>query len=189
MKSKLFSSPEKSAPSGGRRCAFRISFLAAIGGAVLVTLIAGCGWHLRGQRELAFETVYVQAPETSLFATELRRAIRGGTQARVVDKTADAQITLQIIGETRTKDILSLTTGGRVAEFALNYRVIFRVYTKSGELMAPSDITLRRAITFNDSQVLARESEEALLYRDMQNDAVQQVLRRLQSVQLEKHEG
>ena len=40
-------------------------------------------------------------------------------------------------------------------------------------------IELRRDITFNDNQTLAKESEELLLYRDMQVDAVQQIIRRM----------
>jgi LPS-assembly lipoprotein len=34
-------------------------------------------------------------------------------------------------------------------------------------------------MTYNDAQVIAKENEEALLYRDMQTDMVQQILRRL----------
>ena len=36
--------------------------------------------------------------------------------------------------------------------------------------------------SFNDQDQLSKESEEALLYRDMQSDAVQQLVRRLQAV-------
>jgi LPS-assembly lipoprotein len=50
---------------------------------------------------------------------------------------------------------------------------------KGGQLLAPTEITLRRNLAFNEQQVLAKESEEALLYRDMQSDLVQQILRRL----------
>jgi LPS-assembly lipoprotein len=41
---------------------------------------------------------------------------------------------------------------------------------------------LRRDYSFNDQEQLSKESEEALLYRDMQTDAVQQLLRRLQAI-------
>ena len=42
---------------------------------------------------------------------------------------------------------------------------------------------LTRDISFND-QVLAKEAEEVLLYRDMQTDMVQQIVRRLSAAQL-----
>jgi LPS-assembly lipoprotein len=55
------------------------------------------------------------------------------------------------------------------------------VYDKEKkDLIAPSDILLRRDLTYSDTDVLGKEQEEALLYRDMQNDAVQQLVRRLE---------
>ena len=65
-------------------------------------------------------------------------------------------------------------------EFQLIYRVSYRVHDGKGrEFIPPGDVVLRRDITYNDSQVLAKEQEEILLVRDMQSDAVQQLLRRL----------
>ncbi|WP_416142349.1 LPS assembly lipoprotein LptE, partial [Hydrogenophaga sp.] len=48
----------------------------------------------------------------------------------------------------------------------------------------PSQIVLRRDITYNDNLVLSKEAEEALLWRDIQNDLVQQILRRLAAAKL-----
>jgi len=38
---------------------------------------------------------------------------------------------------------------------------------------------LSRDVTFNDTEILAKEAEEQLLFRDMQADMVQQIIRRL----------
>ena len=43
------------------------------------------------------------------------------------------------------------------------------------------EIVIRRSYTFNESEVLAREAEEAKLLKEMQTDAVQQIMRRLQA--------
>lgn len=48
--------------------------------------------------------------------------------------------------------------------------------------MTITKITQQRDITFNESAALAKEAEEILLYRDMQNDIVQQMLRRLAAI-------
>ena len=62
---------------------------------------------------------------------------------------------------------------------------MFRVRDAAGaELLGPTEINLRRPITFNETQVLAKESEEVLLYRDMQTDLVQQVMRRLVAIKV-----
>jgi LPS-assembly lipoprotein len=36
---------------------------------------------------------------------------------------------------------------------------------------------------FNDSEVLTKELEEAVLYKDMDKDVVRQIIRRLEAVQ------
>jgi LPS-assembly lipoprotein len=87
---------------------------------------------------------------------------------------------MEFTREERQKVILSLTATGRVREFQLRYIVGFRVVGNKGQDYVPqSTIELTRDVTFNDAEVLAKESEEQLLYRDMQNDMVQQIMRRL----------
>jgi LPS-assembly lipoprotein len=113
---------------------------------------------------------------------DLQRAIRP-TRTKVTDKAQEAEAVLQILNESREKRILTLSSAGRVNEFRLLYRVDFKVIDKAGrELLKPQQVELRRDITFNDSQTLAKESEEALLYRDMQADAVQQIFRRMSAI-------
>ena len=76
--------------------------------------------------------------------------------------------------------ILSFNTQGLVREYQLRYRVGFRVADAKGRVYVPtSEITLTRDVSFSEGQVLAKEAEEQLLYRDMQSDMVQQILRQL----------
>ncbi|HSH06615.1 MAG TPA: LPS assembly lipoprotein LptE, partial [Burkholderiales bacterium] len=87
---------------------------------------------------------------------------------------------LEFSEETREKEILSLTGGGRVREFRLHYSVQYRVHDAKGrDYVAPTTLRQVRTILYNDSVVLAKESEEQLLYRDMQTDMVQQIMRQL----------
>lgn len=150
---------------------------------VAALLLAACGFQLRGQTTLPFATLYV--PGSSALAVELKRNIASGTQTKLLDRPDQAQAQLVVANEQREKVILSLNTAGRVREFQLRYKIAFRVIdTKGREYLPLNEITLTRDISFNDSQVLAKESEEALLYRDMQTDMVQQVLRRLAAARL-----
>jgi LPS-assembly lipoprotein len=118
-----------------------------------------------------------------LFATQLKRVVTSGSRTEIVEDPKAAQATLQLVFEQREKEILSLSGGGRVREFQLRYRVRYRVVDNTQREVVPtSEILLRRDFSFNDQEALSKESEEALLYRDMQTDAVQQLLRRLQVV-------
>ena len=65
-------------------------------------------------------------------------------------------------------------------EYDLRYRVSVGAYDKELAYWLPTaDVTLDRVMTYDDSQVLAKEQEQAVLYKDMRTDAVAQVLRRL----------
>jgi LPS-assembly lipoprotein len=148
-------------------------------------LVAACGFQLRGVAELPFESIYVQAAPKSLLAQEIMRAVRSGSSTRVAEKPDTAEVTLQIITERQERQILSLTGGGRVAEYQLRYRVMFRLTDmKKREYIPASEIVLSRDYAYRDDQVLSKESEEALLYRDMRSDAVRQLVRRLQVARL-----
>ncbi|MDH4190634.1 MAG: LPS assembly lipoprotein LptE [Betaproteobacteria bacterium] len=153
----------------------------ALAGVVFAVLLtsAGCGFQLRGTANLPFESLYIPSPGSGI-ALELKRNIQAGTGTRVVDSATQARAVLEFTSETREKDILSLTGGGRVREFRLRYRVGFRVYDPSGTALVPdSSIELTREMTFNDAAILPKEAEEQLLYRDMQADMAQQIVRRL----------
>ena len=147
---------------------------------VLGLATAACGFQLRGQAKLPFETLYVAIPEISPLGIELKRNIIAGTHTRVVNDPAQAQAILDLVSEERGKSILSFDTAGRVREFQLRYRLSFRVRDARGRDYLPqSEIRVTRDISFDDAQVLSKESEEQLLFRDMQSDMVQQILRRL----------
>lgn len=146
----------------------------------LVLALAACGFQLRGTAELPFDTLYMPPATGGGIALDLKRNIQSGTRTTVVDDPNAAQALLEFTQEQREKIILSLAATGRVREFQLRYRVGFRVHDgKGGDFLPPSTVQLTREVTFNDTEVLAKESEEQLLYRDMQSDMVQQIIRRL----------
>jgi LPS-assembly lipoprotein len=117
---------------------------------------------------------------TAGMALELKRNIEAGSRARVVDDPKLADAVIQFTEEAKQKEILSLTGTGRVREFQLRYRIGWRVHDgKGGEYVPQNTIQLTRDVTFNDAEILAKEQEEQLLFRDMQNDMVQQIMRRL----------
>lgn len=106
---------------------------------------------------------------------------------QIVDNAADAQAILQVVGNQREKVIFSLTSAGRVSGYTLRYRFVFRVHDGKGHDFIPqNEIVLIREMTYSDAQVLAKEVEEQTLYRDMQHDMAQQVMRRLAAAKMEK---
>lgn len=157
----------------------RTSLLLAL---VVAAALAGCGFQLRGQANYAFQTVYVNAPAYAPFATELRRAVAGAGTATVSTTASGAQVVIEISEVADDKQVLSLSPGGRVQEYALAKIVRFRVRDNEGrEWLKPDEIVVRRTYTYDDTERLAREIQEQRLLRDMQSDAVAQIVRRLQA--------
>ena len=152
---------------------------------VVLALLSGlvaCGFHLRGEAQYAFETLYLNSPPAQPLTTELRRSLEGIGSAKLVASPEQAQAILDVTAVENNKQILSLSIGGKVAEYLLTKRVLFRVRDAAGNDWLPtSELLVRRTYTYNDTEALAKEAQEQRLWREMQDDAVAQLVRRLQS--------
>jgi LPS-assembly lipoprotein len=158
--------------------ASRASLTAAL--IIVAAISASCGFQLRGQAAIPYKTLFIETSGYSQFANDLERAIRFGSETKLAGSRDEAHAILRILGEVQERRILSLSSGGRVREFELHYRVAYRLIDHAGsDLAPPGEIDQRRNMTYDDTEVLAKESEEQLLYRDMKKDAVQQMMRRL----------
>lgn len=166
----------RSAPP--RRPATRRRLLRAAAGAGLAALSAGCGFHLRGSIPMPFNTLYLPAGNTSM-AADLRRAF-ANTNARLVDKPADAEARFETLLDTKEKEILAFSSTGTPREYQLRLRYRFRLIdAQQDEWIEPTEIVLRRSVTTSDAQLLAKQQEDVILFQEMQSDLVQQLLRRL----------
>lgn len=143
--------------------------------------VAGCGFKLRGSQNYGFERIAVLPNPGGPLLTELRRSLANAVTVLPAEAPlSQAQVVLDLLQEQREKIVVGVNASGQVREFQLRLRVRFKLRTPQGqELIGPSDISQQRDISFNESAVLAKEAEEGLMYRDMQSDIVQQLLRRL----------
>lgn len=157
-------------------------------GAAFALSLAACGFQLRGSQTLPIERLYLALPVNSPIGAEITRVIRSSTNASVVQNRKEAQAIMELLGEQREREVLSINPQGRAREYQLRLRTTFRVIDQEGvELIAPTSLIARRDISFNESELLAKESEEGLLYRDMQSDLVRQIVNRLQGIKLSGH--
>jgi LPS-assembly lipoprotein len=144
----------------------------------LASIIAGCGFQLRGQAALPFSAAHVTASDTSNVATALRRTL--SSQQKLAATREAAPVRIKLERETYSKDILALSSGGKVREYRLEYRVQLSVFDAAGKtLVEPTEINLSNDFSYSDEQVLAKAAEEASLNRVMEQDALRQILRRL----------
>ena len=157
------------------RSLLRVSF-----SVLLVTLVAACGFQLRGGYTLPYESLYIAVPDYSVIGAGLKRAIRATGSTRLTDVAKEAQAIFLPTKEAKDSVILSLSSAGRVREKRLRYRYGYRIVDSQGrDLVLPGMVELTRDVTYADSDILAKTQEEELLWRDMESDLVQQLMRRL----------
>ncbi|MFC5496392.1 LPS assembly lipoprotein LptE [Caenimonas terrae] len=144
--------------------------------------LAACGFKLRGAPDFVFKSIAIGTAETSTLGNELKRSIASGGAVAVVPVDR-AEVVLDVTQDQREKVVVGVNASGQVREFQLRIRFKFRLRTPAGkELIPETELLQQRDISFNESAVLSKEAEENLLYRDMQTDIVQQLMRRLAAV-------
>jgi LPS-assembly lipoprotein len=164
--------------SSRRRLLVGVPALAAM------SALAGCGFQLRRPPELTFQSIALTgfAPRSPL-AEELRRQLL--LQVRVLDVPDKAQVVLHAIEDQRERSVVASTSAAQVRELQLRLKLNFRAHTPGGrELIARSELLLQRDMSYSENAALAKEFEEAELFRELQADLVGQVLRRLAAVRV-----
>ncbi|MCU0943457.1 MAG: LPS assembly lipoprotein LptE [Hydrogenophaga sp.] len=144
--------------------------------------LTGCGFQLRQAPKFAFDSLRLMGNETLPVSQALRRelALNG---LRVVNGAQAAPVTLVVLLDQRERAVVGQTAAGQVRELQLRTRFRFRLQTGDERILIDdTELLLERDLSFNETQVLAKDAEELLLYRDMTNDIVQQVLRRIAAV-------
>ena len=159
---------------------------AALWGCFVVMGLSGCGFQLRQSAQLPFKTLFLILPRQSALSTELRRTLATQADLKVLTETPDmaaAEVVLDVMAETRERVVVGLNASGQVRELQLRLRVKFRLRTPQGKVLIPEvELQQQRDLSFLESAALAKEIEENMMYRDMQIDIVQQILRRLAAV-------
>jgi LPS-assembly lipoprotein len=150
--------------------------------ALLLGTLASCGFALRGSYELPYNTIRITSTGNSVVAGLIRRDL-ADSKTKVVAAAAPADAALTIIEERRDRQILSLSGAGRVREYELRMKVSYQFVDGKGQVIIPtSEILLKRTFAYDDTRVIAKQQEEAMLYQDMERDATGQILRRMIAV-------
>ena len=135
----------------------------------LILMISACGFQLRGDIQANFDSISISGG-TSSFNKTLQRKFR---QAGIPIKSAsEAEKIVEIIKNTFTRTILTLTGTGAVSEYQLDYVVTYRFKSKDGPWNLPVTIEASRNYTYDDSDILAKDEEEKRLVSGMEDQLI-----------------
>jgi LPS-assembly lipoprotein len=170
-----------------RQCLHKLSLGLTAGVAVMASsALSGCGFALRQPSQFAFKTVYLTLPANSALGTEMRRSLLSTGQLVVVKESAEmlkSDVVLDIFAEERQRVVVGVNASGQVRDQQLRLRIRFRLRTPAGKAVIPDvELFQQRDLSYNETAALSKEIEEATMYRDMQTDIVQQIMRRLGAV-------
>jgi LPS-assembly lipoprotein len=158
--------------------------------ALLMTLMSGCGFSLRGSTpasQISFDSVYLDTTKGTALERELRRSILSLGNTAIATEQKTAAVTLRVLSEVQEKKILTLNATGQVREFSLIYRIQFEFADKNNKkLLKPNELALQAFLSYSESQALAKETEERMTYDDLRRDAVSQIMRQLSRIKPEQ---
>lgn len=158
----------------------RLFLLTLAGG--LAGGLGACGFDLRQPARVSFSSIaLVGFARRSPLAEELKRQLQ--KQVAVLDAPDKADVVLQALDDVREKSVVASTAAAQVRELQLRLKFNFRARTPGGrELISRAELLVQRDLSYSETAALAKEHEEAELFREMQSDIVAQVLRRLAAV-------
>lgn len=151
--------------------------------------VSSCGFKLRGSFDFIFKSLLILAEQGSVVARSVKSSLDSDNKVQVtlnqvfVEGSSQNEAVLTILSERREKSITALSSSGQITEFQLRFRVVYDVRNSNGKIINPeTQIVAQRDFSYNETQALGKQAEEALLYRDLEDDVVQQLLRRLSSI-------
>jgi LPS-assembly lipoprotein len=152
----------------------------------MTILLASCGFQLRGDPEVGIKKLYISSVGGSQVMAEIKRSLATGP-TRIVLTAPEGQAHLHILQETREKIVSTVTGEGRVYEFQLRLAVRYELLVPGREepVIAPTELSTRRLITYSQNAPTAKDTEEQLLYKDMQKDLARQILLHVASMKAE----
>jgi LPS-assembly lipoprotein len=148
---------------------------------IVVALVTGCGFKLRGQLPLPeqLQVITVQGTDREV-REEMIDALRA-TGAEVVDEGSEAAV-LDLYRVEFTRNVRTIDTRGKVTGYVLRYDVSYRVTNPEGEELRSTTMALQRDYNFDPEQVLQAEREEDSLREDMIEELTQRIMRQLVTI-------
>lgn len=151
---------------------------------VLVTLLAGCGWRLQGSTKLSpvMATTYIETDDRfTAFNRALRDSLRA-SGARLAASAKDATAVVRIIKDESGQRVLTVSGRNTAEEYEVFYTIEYSVNGRTEELIPKQKLELTRDYSYDETAVLAKQREQAILREALARDLAGLVVRRLASL-------
>jgi LPS-assembly lipoprotein len=150
---------------------------------LLIVSVGACGWHLRGSFDLSLDTIYIDGSANSEVRKRIEERLKRKKTVNVVSDPRDAGISLKILKENLEKKHSIISSAGKVSEYELLLKLEYEI-TKSGVGIGAvvDQLVIRRLMTYSDDNLVAKNSEEDSLIKDMYSEASRTLLVRVSAL-------
>lgn len=154
----------------------------------LLLTLAACGFTLRGSADLPpqLQTLLLESNNgNSDIIREMRRAL-GASGVSVLDTPPDEGVYRLGLGQEQVQErVLSVNSNARAGEYELSMSVAFQLRNNSEFIIPQETLVIDRVYLADPENAVAKSEEAELIRTEMRRELVNQVLRRLQTVNLQ----
>lgn len=168
-------STRKALQTGLRWWALAISFL----------MVAGCGFHLRGNIEVpeALKTVYLSSENPVSGLTKRVRQSMRASGVTLAENSTQSPYTLYLHDERMEKRSISVDSIAAAAEFQLRQFASYEIRDSENRLLiGPLEVISERNFQNDINNVVGKRDEERLIREEMQVHLAAQIMRRYQAI-------
>lgn len=143
--------------------------------------LSACGYHLQSYDKMPAEmgVTYIQASnQYSVFYRELRTALENA-DIEITDNRERATATLIIDEDNTGQRLVTVSGTNQPLEFEVFYDVRIQVLTADGILLPEKAIDASRTYAYDNTEVLGKRQEEAIIREALVRDMIRRVLRTL----------
>lgn len=152
---------------------------------VLTLSISACGFHLRGESKLhtSFSTLALQGREGQAF----RQILIGKLEKSGVTLDNSAPYTIRLLDEESERRVSAYSTRAKSAGFELKRTITFKIIApgQTEEQVQETEMFSRRHLLFREDQLVGKQDEEVLLWKEMDQELAERIIRKLEAIHLE----
>lgn len=141
----------------------------------LVIVLTACGFHLKGTHN----TLALPDKTWSVKGDVLQQALENALRYADGHIADNAPAQLRVLRVQSNKETYTITRAAKLNENLLSLLVVAQAYHHHLAWGKPIEVEVRRVVPYSDSMILGKQEEEQLVWREMQQDAAEQIVRQL----------
>lgn len=147
-----------------------------------LSFMSACGYHLRGSIALPAEVKNIYLFGVSGALSQEMKAIMRASDGKIAASPNEAGMVVKVLREDMRRRVLSIGQTGKSSEVELNYYLRFQFYdNQENPLLDEQTIELSREFFNDQTAILAKENEEAMISKEMYRQAARMLMARAQA--------